>query len=90
MGGDLDTKYLLQTDDGALVYLQTKGYRYGPPEVMAKVAKGEVVEGNLYYFRLYMQFETNYPKYEWLNRAMDIGFAMRLGHAVVYDAYLIK
>jgi len=86
----IDTRYLLQTDDGALVFLQTRGYRYGPPEVMAKVAKGEVVDGNLYYFRLYMQFETSSSEYEWLNRAMAIGFAMRLGQAVVYDAYLIK
>jgi hypothetical protein len=86
----IDTRYLLQTDDGALVYLQTKGYRYGPPEVMEKVAKGEVVDASLYYFRVYMQFETSSPKYDWLNRAMAIGFAMRLGQAVVYDAYLIK
>jgi hypothetical protein len=83
----IDTRYLLQTDDGALIYLQTKGYRYGPPDVMAKVAKGEVVDGNLYYFRLYMTFETASPKYAWLNRAMAIAFAMRLGNAVVYDAY---
>ncbi len=27
----IDTRYLLQTDDGAYVYLQTKGYRLAPP-----------------------------------------------------------
>jgi len=86
----IDTRYLLQTDDGALIYLQTKGYRYGPPDVMAKVAKGEVVDGNLYYFRIYMQFETSAPKYVWLNRVMAFANAMRLGNAVVYDAYEIK
>jgi len=85
----IDTRYLLETDDGVLVYLQTKGYRYGPPEVMARVAQGEVVDGKLYYFRVYMQFETDSPKYEWLNRAMAVGYAMRLETAVVYDAYLI-
>ncbi len=83
----IDTRYLLQTDDGALIYLRTKGYRHGPPDVMAKVAKGEVVDGNLYYFRLYMIFETASPNYAWLNRAMAIGLAIRLGNAVVYDAY---
>ena len=83
----IDTRYLLQADDGSLIYLQTKGYRYGPPDVMAKVAKGEVVDGNLYYFRLYMTFETSSEKYAWLNKTMAIAFAMRLGNAVVYDAY---
>jgi hypothetical protein len=84
----IDTRYLLETDDGALVYLQTKGYRYGPSEILAGVARGEVVDPNLYYFRVYMWFETSAPKYAWLNRAMSIAFAMRLGNAVIYDAYL--
>ena len=83
----IDTRYLLQTDDGALIYLQTKGYRYGPPDVMARVAKGEVVDPNLYYFRISMAFETASPKYAWLNRVMAFAIAMRLGNAVVYDAY---
>jgi hypothetical protein len=86
----IDTRYLLKTDDGALVYLQTKGYRYGDPEVLSRMAKGEIVDPSLYFFRIYMQFETSATKYEWLNRAMAIGFAMRLPKAVIYDAYLIK
>jgi hypothetical protein len=86
----IDTRYLLKTHDGALVYLQTRGYRYGDPEVLGRLANGEIVDPGLYYFRIYMQFETSAPEYEWLNRAMAIGFAMRLPKAVVYDAYLIK
>jgi len=86
----IDTRYLLQADDDSLIYVQTKGFRYGPPEVMAKIAKGEVVDPSQYYFRVYMMFETSSKKYNWLNRAMGIGSAMRLGNAVVYDAYLIK
>jgi hypothetical protein len=86
----IDTRYLLKTRDGALVYLQTKGYRYGDPEILKKMANGEVVDPSQYYFRVYMQFETSAPKYQWLNRTMAIGFAMRLPKAVVYDAYMIK
>jgi len=86
----IDTRYLLQTDDGALIYLQTKGYRYGPPEIMAKLAAGETVDPSLYYFRVTMQFETSASKYDYLNRAIGIAFAMRLKDSVVYDAYLIK
>jgi Protein of unknown function (DUF3237) len=46
---------------------------------MAEVAKGNPVDPNKYYFRLYMMFETASEKYRWLNRAMAIGYAMRLG-----------
>jgi hypothetical protein len=86
----IDTRYLLKTDDEALVYLQTKGYRYGDPDALARLARGEIVDPSLYFFRIYMQFETSAPKYKWLNRTMAIGFAMRLPKAVIYDAYMIK
>ncbi len=86
----IDTRYLLKLDDGSLAYLQTKGYRYGPPEVLAEVAKGVPVDPNKYYFRITMNFETSSAKYAWLNRTLAIGYAMRLGQAVVYDAYAVR
>jgi hypothetical protein len=57
---------------------------------MAEVARGNPVDPNKYYFRVYIQFETGSARYEWLNRAMAIGAGMRLRNAVIYDAYLIK
>ncbi len=86
----IDTRYLLQTDDGALIYLQTNGYRHGPAEVLAKVARGEVVDPGSYYFRITMRFETSSPRYQYLNNHVALASAMRLGKAVVYDAYLVK
>jgi hypothetical protein len=86
----IDTRYLLGADDGSLIFLQTKGLRYGPAEVMAEVGKGNPVDPNKYFFRIYMNFETSSKKYGWLNRAMAVGYAMRLGQAVIYDAYLLR
>lgn len=86
----LDTRYALKTNDGALIYIQTRGFRYGPADVMAEVAKGNPVDPNKYYFRVYIQFETGSAKYQWLNRAIGIGAGMRLRNAVIYDAYLVK
>lgn len=86
----IDTRYLLQTDDGALIYLQTQGYRYGPPDVMAEVASGKPVDPSRYTFRVTLRFETAAPAYAWLNRAVAVGSAMRLGKAVVYDAFEVK
>lgn len=85
----VDTRYLLQLRDGALVYLQTRGFRHGPPEVLAAIAAGETVDPASYFFRVYMTFETASPEHEWLNRAMAVGSAIRLANAVVYDAYLV-
>jgi hypothetical protein len=86
----IDTRYLLETDDAALIYLQTRGYRHGPAEVLARIAKGEIVDADLYYFKVTMQFETSHPKYQYLNKYICIASAMRLGNAVVYDAFLVK
>lgn len=86
----IDTRYLLQTDDGALIYLQTKGFRHGPAEVMRKVAKGEPVDPSQYYFRITMQFEASDPKYSWLNGVVGVGSAMRLQKTVIYDGFIVK
>ncbi len=86
----MDTRYALNTNDEALSYIPTRGFRYGPADVMAEVAKGNPVDPNKYYFRVYIQFETGSARYTWLNRAIGIGAGMRLHNAVIYDAYLVK
>jgi hypothetical protein len=86
----IDTRYLLKLDDGTLAYLQTRGYRHGPSDVVAELAKGAEVDPTKYYFRVYLQFETSSSSYGWLNRTLAIGYAMRLRRAVVYDAYAIR
>jgi hypothetical protein len=37
-----------------------------------------------------MQFETSSPKYAWLNQTVAVESAMRLGKAVIYDAYTLQ
>jgi Protein of unknown function (DUF3237) len=86
----IDTRYLLRLDDGALAYLQTRGLRHGPAEVLAAMAAGQPVDPNDYFFRVYLTFETASGRYGWLNRTMAIGSAMRLANAVIYDAYQLK
>ncbi|ENX48333.1 hypothetical protein F886_00134 [Acinetobacter sp. NIPH 542] len=86
----IDTRYLLETDDGALIYLQTKGYRHGSAETLKQLAQGKDVDPKNYYFKITMQFETSSPKYSCLNQTVAVGSAMRLGKAVIYDAYTLK
>jgi hypothetical protein len=54
---------------------------------MARVAAGELVDPDLYYFRVQMSFETASLRYGWLNNSIAVGPALRLADAVVYDAY---
>lgn len=66
----INTRYLLETHDGALIYLQTKGYRHSSPEVRKKLSSGQDVDPNQYYFKLNMHFETSAPQYAWLNQTI--------------------
>ena len=86
----VDTRYLLKTHDGSLIYLQTYGFRHGPPEVLAELAAGRIVEPNRYYFCINLRFETAAENYKWLNNVIAVGSAIRLPQAVVYDAYAIR
>src|SRR3954465_15248670 len=47
---EVEARYVLQTDDGALITIVNTGLRYGPSEVMQRMAKGEEVDPSEYYF----------------------------------------
>ena len=41
---DLEAKYAFETDDGAVVYVENKGIRFGPVELLQKLKRGEPVD----------------------------------------------
>lgn len=86
----LDARYTLETADGALVYVNNRGYRHGPPEVLERLARGEDVDPALYYMRATPWFETAAPKYAWLNRTVCIATGARRAAAVELDFYAVK
>ena len=84
---DLDARYTLQTHGGALVQVRSRGLRHGPPEVMARVARGEAVDSSAYYFRTVLRFETGAAELDWLNRVIAVASGARRARAVELDAY---
>lgn len=87
---DLDARYTLETDDGALVYVRNRGYRHGPPEVIARLAKGEAVDASLYYMRTTPWFETGDARYAWLNRLVCVATGARRAAAVELEVFSVK
>jgi hypothetical protein len=65
---ELEARYTLQSDDGALIHVRNMALRHGPPEVMAQLAAGRDVEPGTYYFRGATFFETSAEPYAWLSR----------------------
>jgi hypothetical protein len=66
---DLDARYTIQAEDGALIYVVNRGIRHGPPEILARLNRGERVDPASYYFRSSASFETSAPDHAWLTRA---------------------
>jgi hypothetical protein len=83
----LDVRLSLKTDDGALIGMTYTGYRYGPPEVIERLNRGEAVDPSHYYFRTIPLFETAAPKYAWLNNIVAVATGHRLPEGPVYHVY---
>ena len=70
---ELDLRITLETDDHALIDMRFLGLRHGPPDVIAALGRGEVVDPASYYFRTLPRFETSAEKYAFLNRIITVG-----------------
>lgn len=84
---DIEARYTLRTHDSALIQVRSTGLRHGPPEVIARVGRGEAVDPGQYYFRTLMRFETAAPGYDWLNRVLAIAYGARLHNAVELEVH---
>ncbi len=83
----LEARFTMQTDDGALLHVRNFGFRHGSPEVIARLFSGEVVDPAQYYFRMTPLIETGDARYAWLNSLIMVGSGMRTKDRVIYDVY---
>ena len=84
---ELDARYTLETNDGALIYVRNQGYRHGPEEVLKKLSSGEAVDPSLYYMRTTPRFETGDARYAWLNRIVCVATGARRAAAVELEIF---
>lgn len=71
----LEARYLLRADDGAVIDILNRGYYRAPAEVMARVEAGENVPEDEYYFRTAPVFQTDAPAHRWLAEHQFLGLA---------------
>ncbi len=79
---ELDARYAIETHDGALIEVVNYGFRHGPDEVIAAIARGEEVDPSRYYMRTQARLESADPAYEWVNRSLFVGTGARLASEV--------
>ena len=86
----VEARYTLETSDEVLIMVTNRGIRRAPPDVMARLARGEAVDPSEYYFRTTPEFEAPLGSpYEWLNQSVFVGVAERRPDAAIIRFYRV-
>ncbi len=93
---ELDGRYMLEADDGTLIFMRNRGFLWGRYKDSIKKIEAWMFEGgpevdeNEYYLRANPVFEVESGKYDWLTRYVftGIGSRQKLGNTIKYYALL--
>lgn len=86
----MDVRLTARTREGELLYVHYTGVRTGPPDVLRRLAAGEVVDPSEYYFRTQVRFETGAPRLARLNRTLAVGTGARPPEGPVYEVFAVR
>ena len=84
---EIAAHYVIRADDGGLIEVRSEGLRHGPPAVMERLARGESVPRDAYFFRTLVRFTTGAPAWQQLNKVMAIACGQREARLVLLDVY---
>ena len=86
---EIEARYALRLNDGALVYVVNRGLRHAAPEDVARLLRGEAVPPERVYFRTAPSFETAAPAHAWLRRRLFVGLGERQPAAVIVRIFAL-
>jgi hypothetical protein len=86
---EISAHYVIGAADGALIEVQSDGLRHGPPEVMARLARGEPVSPADYFFRTQVRLTSGHPQWLHLNKVMALAVGQREASRVTLDFWRI-
>ncbi|SFG48277.1 Protein of unknown function [Novosphingobium sp. CF614] len=72
---ELNAHYMIETDDGALIYINNRGYVHGPLRAPGQGA--DEAPAIPAYFRCTPYFRAPDGRHDWLNRTVMIGIGLR-------------
>jgi hypothetical protein len=87
---EIDAHYVVQMENGDLIYVTNRGMRHGPPDLMAKLNAGEAVDQSKIYFRTIISIETAAKALDWMNRSIFISVGERQPAEAVIHVYRLN
>ena len=73
----IDARYVVQLLGGELIYIVDTGLRFAPPDIMARLGRGEAVDPALVYFRTTIRFEASAEALRFLTERLFIATGAR-------------
>jgi hypothetical protein len=86
---ELQAHYVLETDGGDRIYVRNQAIRHAPPEVTAKLLRGEPVDPAQVYFRCLPALETGSRALAWINERLFVGSGVRRPQQVEMAFFLL-
>lgn len=83
-------RYFLKAADGAVIGLENVGVRVASPEVTERIARGERVDPDSYYFRTTTVFDPPPGPYAWLRTKTFVSRGVRMPDHVSVDFYIVE
>lgn len=85
----LDIRGAIRTDDGALIYFESKGVLKLPPDGRRRLSNGERLPFDETYLRTTPKLETSDERYLWLNELVLVGYNEFSARQVDFRIYSI-
>ncbi|RYD95121.1 MAG: DUF3237 family protein, partial [Sphingomonadales bacterium] len=86
---ELDARYAVETQDGAVIEVISRGIRHASAEVAARIAAGETVPASDYYMRTAIRLSSGHPDYDWVNRSIFVATGGKVGATVRLLVYRV-
>lgn len=84
---EIRARYLLETEQGERIQVQSEGVRAASPEVLARLDRGELPEPHEYYFRTALRFTTSAPRLLRLNDVLGVSYGRRAPRQVMLSFF---
>jgi hypothetical protein len=85
----VESHFVIETTDAVRIEVTNPGIRNGAQDVLDRIAAGEPVAPNQYYFRTAPRFHPPDGKYDWLKKSIFLGDAERHTELVILRVWRV-
>jgi len=79
---ELDARYAVETTDGAVIEVSSRGIRDASADVAARIVAGENVPTSEYYMRTAIRLQCGDPRFDWVGRSLFLATGGKVGSTV--------